>query len=719
MKRATSHVDDAGTSLRPHDPAARGTRDPQSPLRRRASETAGGRAATKLREYRRKRDFSVTPEPSGAAARSGSGHSFVVQKHAATRLHYDFRLELDGVLQELGRAEGAEPRSGREAPRDADRGPSRRVRLVRGRDPGGRVRRRDGPAVGPRDLGARRRSARGPGARGSSSSSCTARSFAGAGRWSGSAAGRAATPTRHGCSSRGGTTRREPSAELRRHRGAPEERRERPRRSTTIARERDRVWHSNTPAKAHARRRAAPARPRARGCSPPRFPGRGARRCRRSSRRSSPRWSRRRPTGDEWLHEMKFDGYRVLCRIERGAVRLLSRNGQGLDGSPAGRRAGGGAAAARAARCSTARWRCCCRAGSPASTPCRTRSAVAAATSLVYFVFDLLHLDGSDLTAQPARGAQGGAARAARRGVGPDAALQRPRRRERRRRSSATPAAWRSKASSRSGATRPTSPAAGAPGSRPSASRSRSSSSAASPTRKGRGRGHRRAAARRARRRRRARLRRQGRHRLHRPRPPSTCAAGSTRWRRRTSPFAQRPPGAARAHWVRPELVGEVEFTEWTPDGRLRHPSWKGLREDKPAREIVRETPAGARRVRERSAVAASASRAKAARAPPARTPPARPRWRASASRIPIACCTRRRASPSSTLARSTSRSPTGSCRTCAGGRRRWCAAPRGSAASASTRSTSARGRRRRCAASASRRRRRSASTSWSTIWPG
>jgi bifunctional non-homologous end joining protein LigD len=57
------------------------------------------------------------------------------------------------------------------------------------------------------------------------------------------------------------------------------------------------------------------------------------------------------------------------------------------------------------------------------------------------------------------------------------------------------------------------------------------------------------------------------------------------------SPFAQRPPGSAHAHWVRPELVGEVEFTEWTPDGRLRHSAWKGLREDKPAAEVVREKP--------------------------------------------------------------------------------------------------------------------------------
>lgn len=46
------------------------------------------------------------------------------------------------------------------------------------------------------------------------------------------------------------------------------------------------------------------------------------------------------------------------------------------------------------------------------------------------------------------------------------------------------------------------------------------------------------------------------------------------------------------AHWVRPTLVGEVRFSEWTPDGRLRHPSFLGLREDKQARQVVREVPA-------------------------------------------------------------------------------------------------------------------------------
>jgi DNA ligase D-like protein (predicted ligase) len=53
-------------------------------------------------------------------------------------------------------------------------------------------------------------------------------------------------------------------------------------------------------------------------------------------------------------------------------------------------------------------------------------------------------------------------------------------------------------------------------------------------------------------------------------------------------PFKPVPPGT---HWVRPELVAQIGFTEWTRDGRLRHPRYLGLRDDKPARDVVREVP--------------------------------------------------------------------------------------------------------------------------------
>ena len=95
-------------------------------------------------------------------------------------------------------------------------------------------------------------------------------------------------------------------------------------------------------------------------------------------------------------------------------------------------------------------------------------------------------------------------------------------------------------------------------------------------------------------------VRGQGRHRLHGEDAARTCeraAGAAARGRPRRSRRA-RIPGATRAHWVEPKLVAEVAFTEWTSDGRLRHPSFQGLREDKKATEVVRERPRsrGARR---------------------------------------------------------------------------------------------------------------------------
>ena len=58
-----------------------------------------------LQLYRKKRNFEVTPEPRGRA-RHAAGGQYVVQKHAARRLHYDFRLELDGVMKSWAVARG-------------------------------------------------------------------------------------------------------------------------------------------------------------------------------------------------------------------------------------------------------------------------------------------------------------------------------------------------------------------------------------------------------------------------------------------------------------------------------------------------------------------------------------------------------------------------------------------------------------------------------------
>jgi DNA ligase D-like protein (predicted ligase) len=57
------------------------------------------------------------------------------------------------------------------------------------------------------------------------------------------------------------------------------------------------------------------------------------------------------------------------------------------------------------------------------------------------------------------------------------------------------------------------------------------------------------------------------------------------------SPFADARISRRGVHWVRPELVAEIEFTEWTTDGKLRHPRFEGLRHDKAPREVTRERP--------------------------------------------------------------------------------------------------------------------------------
>ena len=83
------------------------TKAPAKSARKIASKGAGASAAKQLSEYQRKRDFAKTAEPSGATkssrkparAKSADELRFVIQKHDASRLHYDLRLEMDGVMK--------------------------------------------------------------------------------------------------------------------------------------------------------------------------------------------------------------------------------------------------------------------------------------------------------------------------------------------------------------------------------------------------------------------------------------------------------------------------------------------------------------------------------------------------------------------------------------------------------------------------------------------
>jgi bifunctional non-homologous end joining protein LigD len=54
-------------------------------------------------------------------------------------------------------------------------------------------------------------------------------------------------------------------------------------------------------------------------------------------------------------------------------------------------------------------------------------------------------------------------------------------------------------------------------------------------------------------------------------------------------PFTQKVKAEGDITWLKPSLVGEVKFTEWTADGEMRHPVFLGIRTDKRASDVVRE----------------------------------------------------------------------------------------------------------------------------------
>ena len=273
-----------------------------------------------LEEYRRKRDFRKTPEPAGGAAtakRPGTGLSFVIQKHAARRLHYDFRLELDGVLKSWAIPKGPslDPGEKRLAvhveDNPLDYGQFEGV-IPEGEYGGGTVLLWDrgtwAPAEEEPDAAYKRGSLK-----------FTLNGAKLHGKWAlvrmgGKAAGErrenwllikerdeAAVP--HS----GDAVVADNPLSVASGRSMD-----------AIAADRDWVWHSDSGARGTAATPAVAIEQLAgahKGAMPANIKPQLA------------TLSEKAPEGEEWLHEIKYDGYRLLARIERGRVRLITRGG--------------------------------------------------------------------------------------------------------------------------------------------------------------------------------------------------------------------------------------------------------------------------------------------------------------------------------------------------------------------------------------------------------
>ena len=531
-----------------------------------------------LREYRKKRDFARTPEPEPREERSASGRAFVVQKHAARRLHYDLRLELDGVLLSWAVPKGPslDPKERRLAVRTEDHpveyGTFEGV-IPKGEYGGGTVLLWDRGAWEPTEdpraglkKGHLRFALHGQKLRGRWTLVRT-RGRAGADsddkeQWL--LIKRSDDEARLGDADR--LVKRETESVLS-GRGME-----------AIASDPDRVWRSGEGES------AIPDPSTLRGAKERAMP--------RTIRPELATLVEEPPEGDDWIHELKYDGYRIAARLERGRAQLFTR--KQLDWT------------ARAPSLARALAELPVRSawldGEMVVLDAQGRSRFGALQQALrpgkeravrYVAFDLLYLDGWDL--RPARlidrkallrellartGALEGRIRYGDHVVGSGAAFfehvcelgvegmvskraSRPYVEKR------TKEWLKLKCLGRAellvgGFTEPSGSRIGL-------------GALLLGERKG------------------GQLRYVGR--------VGTGFSGALLKKLRAelakteldrAPFVNPPrgPRARGVHWVAPEMVVEVAFAERTDDGCLRHPKLLGVREDKPAREVVRERPA-------------------------------------------------------------------------------------------------------------------------------
>jgi bifunctional non-homologous end joining protein LigD len=533
-----------------------------------------------LARYRRKRDFGRTPEPAGAKVPSARGRSFVIQKHDARQLHYDFRLELDGVLKSWAVPKGPSlvPGEKRLAVHVEDH-PIEYGRfegvIPEGEYGAGKVKIWDRGEWSP-DGDPREGLARGK-------LSFKLRGKKLHGGW--------ALVRMHGRAGRNGKE----NWLLIKERDGTKERSGTGIAGVSSAKERNGNGTGAERVSSNDAGRAGKAG------LPDFVPPQLATLVQAA------------PDGDGWLHEIKLDGYRVLARFERGRVRLLTRSGQDWTAKFPGVAAAAARLSAKSALLDgevvilDAHGISHFQSLQEALSQGRTQT-------LVYFVFDLLHLDGRDLRSLPLSERKGLLARLLR--------------------ESGKTIRYSEHVEGRGGTFYDKACRTGLEGI--------VSKQQDAPYRSGRGTawlkvkcvssqefvivGYTEPKGTRA-----------GFGALllgvfdkegaltyvgrvgtgFDTRALKTMHAKLEALERGRSPLRSLPPGPTRdVHWVEPKLVADVAFTNWTRDGILRHPTFHGLREDKPAREVLRELPkppaavepssSGRRGVRTRGPVRAS-----------------------------------------------------------------------------------------------------------------
>jgi bifunctional non-homologous end joining protein LigD len=546
-----------------------------------------------LETYRKKRNFSSTPEPKGGKARK-SGNSFVVQKHAARRLHYDFRLEMDGVLKSWAVTKGPSlvPGERRLAVHVEDHPleyGSFEGTIPKGEYGGGTVILWDRGTWSP--IGDARRGY----AKGQLDFELHGEKLSG--RWHlVRMAGKPREKHENWLLIKGDddAARSEKDADILDER--PE--------SVTTGREIEDVageapgWSSKTGrirkkgSGPHASTAAAPASSARLAPDPSKIKG--------ARKAALPDFVEpalatlvsSAPDGERWLHEIKFDGYRLQARIEAGRVKLLTRSG--LDWTKKFGKAVPATLQELPVGTALIDGELVVENDSGASDFSALQADLGKGRSdrFCFYVFDLLFLDGYDLRAlalterkeilEQIVGPEPGAIRySSHFNQNGDLVLRHACRlslegvvsklRDAPYRSGRGKSWLKSKCSARQEFV--------IAGYVPSTTSRSAIGSLVLGAYEG-----------------------EKLHHVGRVGTGFTTTAAEDLFKRlermriSSSPFAERLSAeeSRQVRYVRPELVAEVEFRAWTADGNLRHASFRGLREDRPAREIVREAPKAA-----------------------------------------------------------------------------------------------------------------------------